>query len=63
MSQEEDTTDPMEEESHISAEQVKGYENEFTQRNDVDMVIGICGAVIIAFQGTGVAFLWTRLPR
>lgn len=51
-SQEEVTIDPKKAESHISVEQVKGYEDEFTQRNNVDKVISICGVIIIAFQGT-----------
>lgn len=51
-SQEEVPIDPKEAESHISVEQVKGYEDEFTQRNNVDKVISIWGAIILAFRGT-----------
>lgn len=62
-SQEEVTTDPKEAESQSSVEQVKGREDEFSQRNKVGKVISVCGAIIIAFQGTRFAILWTRLPR
>lgn len=62
-SQEEVRTDPKEAESHSSVEQVKGCEDEFSQRNKVGKVFSVCGAITVAFQGTRFAILWTRLPR